>query len=363
MLMAISQSVSRPLVVYFATGNRGVGIEIHEMDQKTGRLTKRGEATISGRGWIDLDPTERFLYAAIDGDGVASFAVDPSSGRLSPLNTAPTGTGSWSHFSVDPTGRFVVGASYGAGAVSVVSIDAGGEVDGATHVVTHVGEVPGPHPDQSQAKAHQSPFDPSGRWIAVNDLGLDRTYTYRLDTASGKLIPNAPAYVQFERGRGPRHIAFHPGNRFAYVINELSSEMTALRWDPAYGTFEEIQTESSLPDGWTGRKWSAQVVVHPSGRWVYGSNRGSGGDSDDIVCFRIDQESGRMTLAGHTETLGRVARNFNIDPSGRFLICAHQDSDNVVVFTIDQETGLLSPTGHMVEVPNAVCTQFALSIG
>src|SRR6266542_3706895 len=140
--MAAEQTTSRPLVVYFGTSNRGKGIEIYELDRQTGRLRKRGETSIPGRGWIDLDPTERFLYAAIDGDAVASFAVDPSSGALTPLNTAPTGTGSWSHLSVDPTGRYLVGASYGAGAVSVVAIDRDGKLVEPTHVVHHSGEVP-----------------------------------------------------------------------------------------------------------------------------------------------------------------------------------------------------------------------------
>jgi 6-phosphogluconolactonase len=357
------EQTTKPLVVYFGTSNRGRGIHVFEMHRETGALSERSVTDIAGRGWLELDPTESFLYAAVEGDAVASFAVDETSGALSPLSTAPTGTGGWSHLSVDPTGRYVVGASYGSGAVSVVAIGPGGEVEAATHVVEHAGEVPGPHPDQTQAKAHQSPFDPSGRWVVVNDLGLDRTYVYRLDTASGKLVPNAPAYIQYARGRGPRHIAFHPGNRHAYVVNELSSELTALRWDPAYGTFEEIQNESTLPEGWTGRKWSAQVVVHPSGRFVYASNRGSGGDSDDIAIFRIDQQTGRISLAGHGATLGKVARNFNVDPSGRFLICVHQDSDNAVAFRIDQESGLLTPTGQQVAVVNAVCTQFAPSIG
>jgi len=225
------------------------------------------------------------------------------------------------------------------------------------------GDIPGPHPDQTQAKAHQCPFDPSGRWIAVNDLGLDRTYVYRLDAASGKLVANDPPYVQYARGRGPRHITFHPSNRFAYVVNELSSELTALTWNPDTGVFSEIQCESTLPPSWTGRKWSAQVVVHPSGRWVYASNRGSGGPSDDIAIFAIDQQSGRISLAGHAETLGQVARNFNIDPSGRWLICVNQDSDNAVVFSVDQTTGLLTATGQQVNVVNVVCTQFAPAIG
>ena len=361
--MADGESAARPLVVYFGTSSRGVGVEVFEMDRETGGLTKRSETAFPGRGWIDLDPSERFLYAAIDGDAVASFAVDRQTGALSPLNTSPTGTLSWSYLTVDPTGRFVIGASYAGGAVSVVSINPDGSLGEVTDVVKHVGPVPGPHPDQTQPKAHQCPFDLAGRWIAVNDLGLDRTYAYRLDTASGKLIANVPGHIQYSLGRGPRHIAFHPNNRFAYVINELSSEMTALRWDPAYGTFENIDTRSTLPEDWAGRMWSAQVQVHPTGKWVYGSNRGAKSGSDDIVIFQIDQGSGWIGEAGHAAPRGKTARNFAIDPSGRFLVCVHQDSDNAVVFRVDQETGLLSPAGEETSIVNAVCTRFAPGIG
>ena len=360
------EQTSKPLVVYFGTANRGKGIHVFTLDQTTGELAERGATEIKGRGWIELDPGERFLFAATDPDRIASFAVDQATGLLTALNDSPTGTQSVSHLSVDPTSRYVVGASYGGGAVCVVSVNEDGTLGGPTDMMQHVagpGDIPGPHPDQTQPKAHQCPFDPSGRWIAVNDLGLDRTYVYGLDTSSGKLQPNDPPYIQYARGRGPRHISFHPSNRFAYVINELSSEMTVLRWDAARGIFEEIQNETTLPEGWTGRKWSAQVVVHPTGRFVYGSNRGSGGESDDIAIFAIDQSTGGISLAGHAATLGQVARNFNIDPSGRWLICVNQDSDNAVVFSVDQETGALTPTGQRVEVVNAVCTQFAPTIG
>jgi 6-phosphogluconolactonase len=365
-LLSIEQGAIEPLVVYFGTANRGKGIHVFTLDQKTGHLAERGATEIQGRGWIDLDPTGRYLYAATDPDRIDSFAVDQTTGLLTALNSSPTGTSSVSHLSVDPTSRFVVGASYSGGAACVVAIAEDGSLRGPTNVVPHVpglGDLPGPHPDQTQAKAHQCPFDPSGKWVVVNDLGLDRTYVYGLDTSNGKLVPNDPPYIQFARGRGPRHIAFHPGNRYAYVINELNSELTALHWDPVYGTFEEIQTESTLPEGWTGRKWSAQVVVHPSGAFVYGSNRGSGRESDDIAIFRIDESTGRISLAGHADSGGQVARNFNIDPSGRFLICVNQDSDNAVVFRIDQMTGMLTSTGQHVRVVNAVCTQFGPSIG
>jgi len=364
--MATEQAPSKPLVVYFGTANRGRGIHVFELDQQTGSLTERGTTDIKGRGWIELDPSERFLFAATDPDRIDAFAVDQQTGALTSLNSSQTGTASVSHLSVDPSSRYVVGASYGGGAVCVVSINQDGSLGGPTDVVQHVagpGDIPGPHQDQTQPKAHQCPFDPSGRWIVVNDLGLDRTYVYRLDATSGKLIANDPPYIQYARGRGPRHIAFHPGNRFAYLINELSSELTALRWDPEAGVFEETQCESTLPPGWTGRKWSAQVVVHPSGNWVYASNRGSGGPSDDIATFAIDQASGAVSVAGHADTLGEVARNFNIDPSGRWLIAVNQDGNNAVVFSIDQSSGLLTPTGQPVPLVNAVCTQFAPSIG
>jgi 6-phosphogluconolactonase len=354
--------MTKPLVVYFGTGAMGKGIFVYEMNRETGLLTERSMIEASAPGWIELDPTQQFMYAGIGGNQIASFAVNPEGGALTALNAQPTGTLGVPHINVDPTGRFVVGASYGGGTVCVLPINSDGSLSAPSHVVKHVagpGDIPGPHADQSQPRAHQCPFDPSGRWVVVNDLGLDRTYVYRLDTASGKLVPNSPGYIQYTRGRGPRHLDFHPNGRLAYVINELSSEMTALSWDPAYGTFQEIQTVTSLPDGWSGRKWSAQVKVHPSGKFVYGSNRGSGGESDDIVVYRIDQATGRMTLSGHAGTLGRVPRNFNIDPSGRFLICVHQDSNNVVPFSIDQETGLLTPTGQTFEVTNAICTQFA----
>ena len=173
--------------MYFGTANRGKGIHVFTLDQETGHLAERGATEIEGRGWIELDPTGRFLYAATDPDRIDSFAVDRTTGLLTPLNSSPTGTSSVSHLNVDPTSRFVVGASYGGGAVCVVAIADDGSLREPTDVVPHVpgpDDIPGPHPDQTQAKAHQCPFDPSGKWVVVNDLGLDRTYVYSLDTSS-----------------------------------------------------------------------------------------------------------------------------------------------------------------------------------
>jgi 6-phosphogluconolactonase len=354
-------SEPKPMLVYLGTGARGSGVHRLQMDPETGRLTPLDITAIEAPGWIELDRSEQFLFATIAGSKVASFAIDQKTGSLSLIGTQQNGASGAPHLSVDRTGRFVVTASYGGGSVSLLPVAPDGQVGPIADLVLHQGD-PGPHRDQSQPRAHQCPFDLTRRWIAVPDLGLDRVYVYRLDGVNAKLVANDPAFIQFERGRGPRHIAFHPNGRFAYLINELNSTMTALAWDSATGVFTELNTLTTLPPGWTGRQWSAQVVVHPNGRFVYGSNRGSGGDSDDIAIFAIDQASGRISPTGHAETLGKVPRNFVIDPSGRFLICAHQDSDNVVPFNINAETGALTPIGQSLPVINAICVQFAPGI-
>ncbi|MDQ3703346.1 MAG: lactonase family protein [Chloroflexota bacterium] len=346
------------LALYVGTGARGEGVHFFRMDRATGFLTKVETTASPAPGWVTLDPQQRALYAAIGDNRVAGFRIDQRTGRLTPGTVQPTGTGAYPHISVDPSGGLVLGASYGAGTVGVLPILSEGQLGEVTHVVQHTG-APGPHPDQSQPRAHQVPFDPSGRWAVVTDLGLDRVYSYRVNTVTGSLTAADPPYVQMDLGRGPRHASFHPSGRWMYVINELDSTMSAFTWDSARGALREFQNLSALREGWTGRRWSAQVVVHPSGQWVYGSNRGSGLESDDIVVYRIDQTTGRMTLVGHQYSGGLVPRNFNIDPSGTFLLVAHQDGDTIIPFRINRASGMITPTGQSVPVLNPLSIQFA----
>jgi 6-phosphogluconolactonase len=312
------------------------------------------------------------------GNRVGGWRIDQATGRLTFGNAQPTGTGAYPHVHVDPTDSVLVGASYGGGSVGINPILSPGMLGEPTHVVQHSGS-PGPVlPDQSQPRAHQIIFDPSRRWAVVQDLGLDRTYVYRVNPVTGALSQNDPPYIQTALGRGPRHASFHPNGRWLYVINELDSTMTAFAWDSARGTLRELQNISTLREGWQGARWSAQVVVHPSGRWVYGSNRDDNGlnpqprrrigtvwlESDDIVVYRIDQNTGMLTTVGHQYSWGKNPRNFNIDPSGRFMIVAHQDSDNLVVFRIDPATGMILPTGHEVRgIAEPLCVQFAPLVG
>jgi 6-phosphogluconolactonase len=364
------------ITVYVGVGARGNGIHRLVMDRNTGRLIYRDVSQQDVPGWLALDSRQRAIYAGMGGNRVGGWRIDQATGKLTFGNAQPTGTAAYPHVSVDPSDRLLVGASYGGGTVGVNPILSEGMLGEPTHVVAHSGP-PGPVPgDQSQPRAHQIPWAPSGRWAVVQDLGLDRVYVYRVNTVIGALIANDPPYIQGALGRGPRHSSFHPSGRWLYVINELDSTMTTFAFDDARGTLRELQNVSTLRQGWQGSRWSAQVVVHPNGRWVYGSNRDANGEarrrgigtafieSDDLVVFRIDQSTGLLTTVGHQYSGGKNPRNFNIDPSGQFLICAHQDSDNITVFRIDQSNGMPVPTGQDLRgIAEPLCIQFAPRVG
>jgi 6-phosphogluconolactonase len=183
------------------------------------------------------------------------------------------------------------------------------------------------------------------------DLGTDEVLVYRFDTATGVLEPNTPPSVSVAPGAGPRHFVFHPSGRFGYVINEMGSTVTAFGYDEEKGTLDPIQTITTLPEDFQGVSHTAEVRVHPSGRFLYGSNRGH----DSIAVFSVDQETGRLTARGHESTRGKTPRNFEIDPTGTWLLAANQDSDSVVVFRIDSETGALQANGQTADIPMPVC--------
>jgi len=194
---------------------------------------------------------------------------------------------------------------------------------------------------------------PDGRFITAVDLGADRLMTFRLDMERGVLSPADTPWTQLPPGTGPRHLAFHPHRPFAYVISELRSTVTVCRYDEQQGTFEALQTISTLPDAFTGQNSGGEIMVAPSGRFVYASNRGH----DSLAIYAADQETGRLSLVGHESTQGVSPRAFIIDPSGALLLVANQDADTVVTFWINQDTGTLRATGHVAAVPTPVCLQ------
>ena len=247
-------------------------------------------------------------------------------------------------------------ANYSSGSVAVLPVMKDGRLVEASDAVQHEGASVNAS-RQKAPHAHSITLDPANRYAFAADLGTDKVMIYRLDAARGKLIPNKPPWACTKPGAGPRHFAFHPSGKYAYVINELDSTMMAFTYDGSRGSLTEIQIAPTLPEGWEGTNYCADVHVHPGGRFLYGSNRGH----DSIVIYAIDPSTGRLALRGHGPTLGKAPRNFAIDPTGTFLLAANQDSDNIVVFRIDPATGLLSPTGHELKLPKPVCIKFAPS--
>jgi 6-phosphogluconolactonase len=248
----------------------------------------------------------------------------------------------------------VLVANYGGGSVAVLPIQEDGQLGAATDVVQHVGSSI--HPTrQQEPHAHSITLDPTNRYALACDLGLDQVLIYRFDSAAGKLAPNDPPGAPLRPGAGPRHLAFHPSGRYVYVINELDSTLTVFAWDETRGTLREIHTMPTLPEDFAGKNTCADLHVAPSGRFVYGSNRGH----DSIVIFAINAQTGELSYVGHESTRGQTPRNFAIDPTGTFLLAANQRSDTIVSFRINQETGKLTPTGQVTRVPTPVCIKVA----
>ena len=349
--------------VYIGTYTAGEseGIYLLELDLDTGELTQHGLAgEADNPNFLALHPTEPLLYAVgrmPDGEGgtqgaLGAFRIDAESGRLTAVNQASSIDGGPCHIAVDRAGRHVAAANYGGGSFLVRAIEDGGGVGETTGHVQHEGSSV--HPRQQNPHAHAVDFAPDGRFLFVTDLGIDKVMIYRYDSETGAVEPNDPPYAEVAPGAGPRHFDFHPSGDFAYVINELDNTVTAFAYDAETGSLETIHTVPTLPEDFEEDNTTAEVRVHPSGRFLYGSNRGH----DSIAVFEIDETTGELTPAGHASTQGNTPRNFNVDPSGQYLLAANQNSDNVVVFRIDPGTGMLEPTGGEAEVPSPVCVVF-----
>ncbi len=352
------------MVVYVGTYTRrgSEGIYAYAFDPSTGNLSPLGVTTgVVNPSFLIAAPSRRWLYATNEvsslddtpGGAVTAFQIQPGTGMLNRLNQQPSHGAAPCHLSIDQTERVVLVANYNGGNVAAFPIEPDGRLAPASDIVQHSGSSA--HPSRQQGPhAHSITVDPTNRFAFAADLGIDKLLVYRLDLERGKLMPHDIPNVPVRAGAGPRHFAFHPGGRYAYLINELDSTVTAFRYDASQGRLETLQTVSTLPPGFEDENTCADLHLSPSGGFLYGSNRGH----DSIAAFRIDGTTGRLTGIGHTSTRGRTPRNFAIDPSGRYLLAANQDSDTIFSFRIDQQTGALEPTGAVAQVPMPVCVLF-----
>jgi 6-phosphogluconolactonase len=340
------------------------GVYVSRLDLATGALTPPElAAETTSPSFLAVHPNGRFLYTVNEvaefggkaGGSVSGFAVDRQTGKLTPLNQQSSGGRGPAHLVVDKAGQNVLVANYGGGSVAVLPIGADGMLKPQTAFVQHTGSSVNPT-RQKGPHAHSVNVDPGNRFAYVADLGLDKVMIYRFDADKGTLAPADPPFAATQPGAGPRHFAFHPQGRFAYLINEINLTVSAFTADPERGSLTELQTISNLPENVPVQPGlsTAEIQVHPSGRFVYGSNRGH----DSITVFAVDQKTGRLTYVQNEPTQGSTPRGFGIDPSGAYLLAGNQRSDSVVVFRIDQQTGRLTPTGHKIQVSSPVSVKF-----
>ncbi len=354
----------RPLLLYVGTytGPKSQGIYAFRFDPRTGALTPLGLAAQTvNPTFLALNPRRPLLYAVNEVDefkgeasgGVSAFALDRATGKLESLNQQPSGGRGPCHLAVDASGRWLAVANYVGGSVALLPLQADGRLAPATSVIQHYGTSANPQ-RQAGPHAHCVTFDPAGQFVFACDLGLDKVLSYRLDPDQGLLHPNTVPWASVPPGAGPRHLCFTPDGRHAYLICEMGSRIIAFAYEPAQGALDEVQSVSTLPDGFRGRNTAAEIAVHPSGKFLYGSNRGD----DSLAVFALEGRTGQLTLRQRVASGGKTPRHFALDPTGRWLLAANQDSDNLVVFRLDRRTGKLTPIGHAVTLGAPVCVTF-----
>lgn len=345
------------------TGGESRGIYAVRLNSETGELSKPElMAELSNPEFLALHPNGRFVYALTQVPGangksegaVAAFAVEPDTGRLTLLNTEPTGRGSLTHLAVDSTGKMVVAASYGGAYVVSFPLADDGKVRARVSLIPHAGPL-GPNRGRQDAPhPHSVTLSPDNRFAFVADLGQDRMFVYRLSLEQGSIVPHEPAFATMEPGSGPRHSKFSSDGKSFYVLDELDGTVTSCRYDATRGVVEPFQRISTLPDDFKGKSTTSEVRIHPNGRFVYAANRGH----DSLAVFSRDVKTGALTRVEIVPCGGENPRNFALSPDGAWLLCAHQTSDNLSVFRVDPNTGRLAITSHAAHVPKAVCVLF-----
>jgi len=347
----------------YTDGGRSEGIYLVRMDRRSGHLRRVGSVAAGANpSFLAIHPNRRVLYAVNELEqyngrptgAVSAFAIAKDTGALTPLNEQPSEGGAPCYVSLDRSGRVVLVANYVGGNIALLPLGANGALGPAAQVVQHTGT--GPNGERQEAPhAHCILADPSNRFVLAADLGADRVFVYRLDVEGKSLRHVEGGDAVMSPGAGPRHIAFHPTLPLVFVANELDSTVATLRFDAERGTLSPVDTRSTVPAGWTGTNYPADIHVASSGRTLYVSNRGC----NSIAVFSVAESTGALVLDQVVSTEGDWPRNFSLDPTGRWLLAANQRSDSVVVFGRDPDNGRLTPTRQRIAIPSPVCLRFA----
>jgi 6-phosphogluconolactonase len=338
------------------------GIYAYRFDSEKGQLSSLGiAAEAADPSFLAVHPNGQFLYAVNEvgdfnggtGGAVSAFAINLKTGGLKFLNQVPTRGAGPCHVSLDKNGAFVLVANYDGGSIASFPVHDDGSLGTTSGFVQHSGS--GPNKERQEGPhAHWIGTSPDNRFALAVDLGLDQAIVYGFDSSKGLFTPMLSGFAKVKPGAGARHLAFHPNGKFAYVLSEMESSVTVFSYQPKTGAFTSLQTIGALPKDYSGLQEAAEIAVHPSGRFLYTSNRGH----DSIAMFEINPAKGTLTSLGQVLTGGKTPRHFAIDPTGAYLLAENQESNNIVIFHIDPGTGNLTPTGQTIEVPSPVCITF-----
>jgi 6-phosphogluconolactonase len=350
------------------------GIYVSRFQATTGEVSEpRLAAEIRNPSFLAVHPNHRFLYSVSEdplsvgpyndkGSFINAYAIDRATGKLSLLNTVASGGTSTCYVSLDPSGKYLLAASFGSGTVTVLHVKEDGSLGAQAALIQHTGHSVDSH-YQAGPHAHSLDASPDGRIAVAADLGIDKLMIYHFDVATGALIPNDPPFVEVKPpGAGPRHFVFALNGRFGYLISEMSGILTAYAWDSTRGRLAEVQTTDTMPADFNDDKnaqalnsfHSAEVQLHPSGKYLYLSNRGP----DTICVFAVHPVKGTLMPIQQVSTRGLMPRHFAIDPTGSYLFAANQASDDVVVFRIEAGTGRITPTRAVLRIGTPVCVRF-----
>ena len=353
-------NTDRYLIVGTYDSPKSEGIYVYKFSSTDGSVKEISHIKTRNPSFVAISPNEKYVYAVHEigrggnGGEIAAFSFDKKQGTLTFINQQLSGGDHPCYVTVDKTGKWIFAGNYSSGSLAVLPVNKDGSLGAATTVIQHKGSgkdtarQKGPH-------VHCTVISADNKYLFVSDLGMDKVMIYAFEAKTGKLTEAKQPFAESVPGSGPRHFTFHPNNKYAYLIEEMSGTVQAFQYNN--GSLKGIQRISTLPAGDTGLIGSADIHVSPDGKFLYASNRGRG-QSNTIAIFKINSKDGTLKVAGHQNTLGKIPRNFNFDPSGNFLLVANQESDEIVIFKVNKTTGLLTDTGKRINVGKPVCLKW-----
>lgn len=361
-LFSLAQS-EHYLIVGTYTNGKSEGIYVFKFDSKTGTAKEWSHVASSNPSYLAISPNKKFVLAVNEnadtlansyGGEISSFSFNSKLGTLTPINKVSSGGEHPCYVAMDAGGKWAIIGNYSSGTISINYLDGKGTLFPPNQILKHQGSGPN-KARQEAAHVHSTVFSKDFRYVFTPDLGTDTINAYRFDKSLGKLFATGKNATASSPGGGPRHFEFHPNNKYAYLMEELTGTVQAFQYNSTNGSLKSIQSILAIDTKDAETNFSADIHVSPNGKFLYCTNRGV---SNTITSFKIDPATGKLSFVDRIDTQGIYPRNFTIDPSGQFVLVANQKTDEIIVFKIDPMTGKLKETGTKIPVYNPVCLKW-----